>query len=192
MPQAHQKYKTAQECPFHPEKLWQWIPGFEQRYMVSSCGDIRMHLSFCGRGMYICDPPRVLRQIVHKKNGYVTIQFQTQKQRQAFYVHRLTLQAFTGDAPEAMECGHLDGNRQHNHLSNLAWVTRKENLSHCHQHGTCHCGEGNPMAKLTHEQVQAIRLAAAQGERQWEIGERYGIRQDTVSLIVNRINWAHS
>lgn len=52
-------------------------------------------------------------------------------------------------------------------------------------------GEANPMARLAADDVVAIRLAYAAGERQHVLAERYGVAITTISAIVTRKNWAH-
>jgi len=209
MPHVRQKYKTMhEECPLHPDKAWRWLPGFEDRLMVSSCGDIRMHKSYGGQGEYVCDPPRILCQ-TYQKNRYKSIQIQTQRTRCRFYVHRLVLFTFCPDPAPGMEVAHLDGTRDNNHLSNLRWVTRKENALHRHQHGTCPCHleranveqlrqrsqyyrHSTPTnAKLTPRVVLAVRKAVANGERQASVARRLHLNRRTVSDIVLRKIWVH-
>lgn len=45
------------------------------------------------------------------------------------------------------------------------------------------------MAKLTSENVDAIRAACAAGERQSDVGKRFGIHQSHVSRLVRQENW---
>lgn len=44
------------------------------------------------------------------------------------YVHVLVLRAFVGPCPEGLEGLHWDDVKLNNHLSNLRWGTRRENL----------------------------------------------------------------
>lgn len=43
-------------------------------------------------------------------------------------IHRLVLEAFIGPCPDGMEALHFDDVKSHNHLGNLRWGTRSENL----------------------------------------------------------------
>lgn len=54
------------------------------------------------------------------------------------------------------------------------------------RHARSTCG-----AKLTAEQVQALRDAFAAGERQVDLAARYGISQSATSAIILHSSWAH-
>lgn len=47
------------------------------------------------------------------------------------YVHRIVAETFIGPAPTPQhEVNHKDLNKLNNHVSNLEWVTRQENVDH--------------------------------------------------------------
>jgi hypothetical protein len=45
------------------------------------------------------------------------------------FVHKLVLEAFVGTAPEGHECCHWDDDPSNNHLGNLRWGTRTDNMA---------------------------------------------------------------
>jgi len=49
-------------------------------------------------------------------------------------------------------------------------------------------GEKCPWSKVTEDDVRAIRIS---GEDQDTLATRYGLCQQSISLIVRRINWKH-
>jgi hypothetical protein len=186
MPQSRQKYKTRYkatlECALHPDKTWQWLPHFEGRFMVSSCGDVRMHQSFNSYGMYTLKQPRMLRQIP-LKNKYMTIHIQTNRVRVMYYVHRLVLYAFHGNPPPDHEAGHLDGTRINNHLDNLQWITRKENANHKREHGTLLCGDKHPTTKIPDAEIPVILKALAQRTPRDRLAVHYGVSVSAIDMI---------
>lgn len=66
---------------------------------------------------------------IEDKDGYLRVHLYNPTKNH--YVHRLVALAFLGEPKENQtEVHHIDGNRKNNQLSNLQWVTRKENDSH--------------------------------------------------------------
>lgn len=53
------------------------------------------------------------------------------------------------------------------------------------------CGEANNFHKLTTAQVIAIRKAYADGARQVDLAQQFGVGQPHISDVVLRIAWAH-
>lgn len=190
MPHVRTKYKLTPECPLHPEKEWRWIPGFEGRFMVSTCGDVRMHQSYNGCGLYTLQEPRILHQ-TRLKNRYMTVHIQTERKRRHYYVHRLVLLTFHGEAPPKHEGAHLDGTRTNNHLLNLRWVTTQENSAHTHRHGTCKCGERHPHAKLTNAIAEDIRDRVAQHADRKVLAQKYNVCTATIDGIIAGRLWAY-
>ena len=52
-------------------------------------------------------------------------------------------------------------------------------------------GEKNGMARLTAQQVRAIRSAAARGTTQAELGAKYGVSSVAIHYVVTRQTWRH-
>lgn len=64
-------------------------------------------------------------------NGYERITLlNTNSENVSVLVHRLVAAAFLGECPDAHEVNHIDGNKKHNHVSNLEYVTHRENIAH--------------------------------------------------------------
>jgi hypothetical protein len=106
-----------------------------------------------------------------------------------FFLHRLILQAFVGPCPEGMQCCHWDGDKSNCAVSNLRWDTPKANAADRVRHGTDFRGQRSPNAKLTNEQVQAIRQE--RGLSWKELASKYGISKSAIMMILTRRNWKH-
>ena len=103
-------------------------------------------------------------------------------------VHKLVLEAFVGPCPDGLECCHNDGNSFNNHIDNLRWDTHKSNIHDRIKHGTSNRGELCGTAKLTLDQVRAIRN---DNRLQRLIAADYGIAESMVSRIKNGKRWQH-
>lgn len=123
-------------------------------------------------------PQRVCRSYTDQ-DGYRRIELRRDGVARKFYVHDLLLSAFVGPCPDGMLARHLDGTRANNTPGNLEWATPKDNQNDRVRHGTHSRGERNPNAKLTNEQVAAIRQLVAGGTTltQVEIGRMFGVQQ---------------
>lgn len=65
-----------------------------------------------------------------KQNGYMQINlFTSDGRRKKELVHRLVALTFIPNKEGLPEVNHIDGVRDNNALSNLEWVTRKENVN---------------------------------------------------------------
>ena len=83
------------------------------------------------------------------------------------------------------------GRRVHGNTSVTAVRGDEWQRSHAATHVIARPGEANHAARLTADDVRAIRQRAAAGEIQEALGLEFGISQVHVSRIVARKNWRH-
>lgn len=156
---------------------WRNVVGFEGIYEVSSHGNVRSVKS--GQ----------LKKITEdKKTNRPFLNLWKNNKQNVVRVHKLVLEAFVGLCPEGLECCHNDGNSFNNHISNLRWDTHKSNIHDRITHGTSNRGERCGTAKLTLEQVNAIRKDT---RLQRLIAADYGIAESMISRIKNGKRWQH-
>lgn len=80
-------------------------------------------------GRIMKNSTRKLMKPSKKPNGYMQINlFTGDGRRKKEYVHRLVALTFLPNEDGLPEVNHRDGVRDNNSLSNLEWVTRKENV----------------------------------------------------------------
>ena len=107
-------------------------------------------------------------------------------------VHRLVLRAFVGEAPANQpECRHLDGDPTNNHLGNLAWGSRQDNVDDQKRHGTINAGRRNGRAKLTASSVLAIHDLRASGWNVPQLADLFKIGKTTVDHVIKGDTWRH-
>ena len=169
------------------KEIWKDVPEFEG-YQVSDLGRVRSCRPINGIGP-LKDTYRLAKS--HKdRNNYNRLGLRQNGKQVKMFVHRLVLETFAGPCPDGTESRHLDGNKDHNTLDNLAWGTPIENRHDMIRHGTHNSGEDHPMTNLTVEQVKEIKSLLKEGklyERQ--IGEMFNISRDVVSKIKQGKNW---
>ena len=66
---------------------------------------------------------------------YLAVTGMVNGKQKHFYVHRLIGNAFIPNPESKPQINHIDGNGQNNHVSNLQWVTAKENIQHAYDNG---------------------------------------------------------
>lgn len=132
-------------------KKWKKVP-FDHNYEVSSRGRVRSvdrTISKKGQGTARLKG-RVLKPWVGS-SGYEQVYLSN---RNAWMVHHLVLEAFSGPRPEGQEVRHLNGNRLDNSAGNLEWASHLVNMRDRRTHGTwykgmkTHCPRGHLMSGL--------------------------------------------
>lgn len=136
---------------------------------------------------------RKLRQ--HENaHGYLTTkvfdpEYCAWKQRR---VHRLVAETYIDNKESKPEINHKDGNKQNNNVSNLEWVTSKENKTHAWRKGLYKdIGEVHFSSNLSNEQVHEMCRMMQEGFRNKEISEYFNLHKDRVSEIRSGNKWGH-
>ena len=156
---------------------WRDVVGFEGLYKVSNFGRIQT-----------VKTGKIKEQTISKADNRPYLSLWKNNKIKVCRPHKLVMEAFVSLRPEGLECCHNDGNPQNNHLSNLRWDTPKNNHADKVKHGTTNRGEQCGTAKLTLEQVRAIRQDT---RLQRIIAAEYGVKDNTISRIKSFKRWAH-
>lgn len=123
------------------------------------------------------------------KDGYKRVQLILEDGIKRLYVHRIVCEAFHGPPPTIKSvCRHLDGNKNNNHYTNLAWGTQKDNVHDAIAHGTHIRGERVHTSKLVEQDIIAIRQSPLSKKT---IAEIYGVCLRTIQQICSRGRWKH-
>jgi len=156
---------------------WRDVVGFEGLYKVSNFGRIQT-----------VKTGKIKEQTISKSDNRPYLSLWKNNKIKVCRPHKLVMEAFVSLRPEGLECCHNDGNPQNNHWSNLRWDTPKNNHADKVKHGTTNRGEQCGTAKLTLEQVRAIRQDT---RLQRIIAAEYGVKDNTISRIKSFKRWAH-
>ena len=155
---------------------WRPVVGFESLYEVSNLGAIRSLRSGALKASH-ANARGYMHTTLHERGG------------RNVYVPRAVLESFAGPCPDGMEACHWNGVRGDNTLINLRWDTSKRNHADRLTHGTHTRGERNAKAKLTADDVSAIRNAVAGGGSQAAIARQFGVSKHAVNDIIHRRTW---
>lgn len=181
---------------------WRDVPGYEGKYQVSNFGNVKT----------------LTRTVTEHRRSYtrqgkiLNKYYSGRKDRTAKYykvklyngdrtfksvpVHRLVAEIFIGNPNNYAEINHIDGNPKNNHVSNLEFCTKEQNVKHAYDTGLKrkenYVGEACTFSKLTKEQVLSIRKEYAEGNVfQTTLGIKYNTTTTNINSIVNRNTWKH-
>ena len=101
-----------------PYTMEEWKHAIES-YEISNYGNCRRK---CFNGLYI----EITGTIQNR--GYKYFQLQRFGKRINYLFHHLVAEAFLGERPNNLVIDHIDRNKLNNHVSNLRYVTQKENM----------------------------------------------------------------
>ena len=110
-------------------------------------------------------------------------------------VHRLILLTFKPIAnPHLYDVNHKNGDKLDNHLENLEWCTRSENVLHAYRTGLekKQLGEKHHAHKLSQEAVKHIRATYKRYDRECgaaALARLYGVDKSTVQAVINNETW---
>lgn len=149
----------ANDRPNLPGEIWKPAVGYEGRYEVSNMG------------RFWSVRAKVFPKAQVTEKGYLRVGIISDDGHQCSKsIHSMVLTAFVGPRPNGLQTAHLDGNPSNNRLSNLAWVTPKENCSHKKLHGTHRTGAAHWGIKLTDADVDELRRLRREGWTWKELG----------------------
>lgn len=132
-------------------------------YMAGSDGKVYSRTQYKGFGKKVYVDWYPLKGHETTK-GYVSVSMCHENKKVTKNVHRLICEAFHGPpAQKRLQTRHLDGDRQNNVPTNLAWGTQQENWQDRIAHGRGMSGEKHHAAKFTDLEREHIRWAIQKG-----------------------------
>lgn len=158
---------------------WRPIENYEGYYEVSNEGRVRN-----ARTGYI------MKKRLNV-DGYVKATLTINYKAKDFGVHRLVAKAFIPNKENKETVNHIDGNKENNHISNLEWLDRHEQLEHAYKLGLKKPDRGcnNCNSTLTEEQVRFIREHYIPRSKEWgtvALGKMFNLNNATIGDIVRR------
>jgi hypothetical protein len=161
------------------DEKWMNVAGFEEYYTISNHGRVRN-----SKGDMI--NPRDC-------GGYrIVTLYGDNRMTVTVMVHELVAGMFIDGYNDDLEVNHKNGIKNDNHVDNLEWVTRSENMVHAFRNGLINPakGETHYSAKLCEVDVIKIKSLADKYSRK-ELGAIYNVHPTSISSIILRKTWKH-
>ncbi len=168
------------------------IVGYEGFYSVTECGKVFTH-----RRNKFMSPGS------SGGGRYMSVTLTRDGTPKGFLVHRLVALAFIENPLNKLEVNHMDGDRLNNHVSNLEWCTRMENVHHAMDMGLKPMPPAHTLfrkgddprrqlkSKLTDDQVVEIRQRWDDGENYREIARDYPVDESNIRKCCTRQYYAN-
>ncbi|MFU2205254.1 HNH endonuclease [Streptococcus suis] len=179
------------------EEIWRDSLEFPEVLIVSNLGNVatKDRIITYRNGKQVFYKGHLLSKTLDKQ-GYERITLSIQNRCITRKVHRLVAEVFCSRRLEQVEVNHINGIKNDNRISNLEWVTRKENVAHAletklfipakNTSKVNMSGENNPSAKLSDKEVDTIRRMRKSGVKLRELSELFGVSIPYLSLLCNQ------
>lgn len=153
------------------EEIWKELDDLPN-YEISNMGRLRNKNTL-----------RILKTRVSKL-GYehITITYGGEKYFRA--IHRLVAKAFLINPDNKPEVNHIDENKLNNHVSNLEWMTKSENINH----GTRNERVAKSVSKTLSIPIIAISIKTGKSQEFYgsrECARQLGLHHGNITLVLN-------
>lgn len=165
--------------PCCSDERWAPVPGFEDKYEVSSCGRVwsipRFHIAKNGV------QKRCGGKLLRVRRGSAW-QFLPGMGTPPVNVGRQVLELFSGEAAEGREA-FTEAEEPGPHLFNLKWHTRSDTVQAAVTRGTRVIGDNHPWSKLSEAQVEKIKTMLRNHIEVSEISNIFGVSSGYIRRI---------
>lgn len=155
------------------------VVGYEGSYTVREDGYIySLKRRHCRGG--------VVREWIGKV-GYPIVYLCRGHKAKTVKVHRILAMAFIPNPDNKPQVNHKDGDKLNYSLTNLEWVTGKENIIHAHKIGLTIHKRGHEAldTKLnTSQRDEIAKLYACQNISQVELAKMFNVSQSLISIAL--------
>jgi len=170
-------------------EIWKPVVGWEEMYLVSNFGRIySLDRRVGGPSLEGRVVKGRLRKFLNVR-GYFSVNLIDSKTKKSTRngVHVFVAQSFIPNPYNKPCVNHIDGNKQNNHVSNLEWVTYKENAQHAYKIGL----KKPTIITDAHKQILRTRAKERQSLRKWITNNKDKAKENALRaslLQVKKVN----
>jgi uncharacterized cupredoxin-like copper-binding protein len=107
-------------------------------------------------------------------------------------VHRVVAELYIPNPDNKSDVNHKDGNKSNNSVSNLEWLTHKENMEHAKINNLMIKGENHPKCKLNKKQVEYIKINYIPGHKEYgmrALARKFNVSKQPIHDIIYNKTW---
>lgn len=173
---------------------WKKIEKFNYEYEISSYGRIRSveNVIVRGNGWKYTRKSKILKPSA--SGGYLRGAVCVNKKMIPYNIHRLVALAFIPNNENKAEVNHIDGNKLNNHVENLEWCTRQENIEHCILNKLQKPFKGEEIGNSKLFEFQVIEIRNKFKPRVYsraKLAKEYNVSEATIKDILYKRTWIH-
>jgi len=111
-------------------EIWKHIEKLDNQYAVSTFGRVKSVNAVITKsnGCTYTRKSKIIKPQL--RDGYLRVRISLNGVKSTHSVHRLVAEAWIDNPKCKSEVNHIDEDKSNNHISNLEWVTAKENVRH--------------------------------------------------------------
>lgn len=119
------------------KEKWSPIKEYEGYYAVSNFGNVKsVERKVKNRNGYRIVKERILKPSISNK-GYYLVTLSKNGKLHTFAIHKMVMEHFNRCAFDYEVINHIDHNKLNNNISNLEYITQKENVKDAWNNGLC-------------------------------------------------------
>lgn len=177
------------------KEIWKPVKHYESYYEVSNKGNIRSieRIVVLPTHQYL-KRQKIIKQFKDRRGYFHVKLYNGFGECKSLTTHRIVALTFIDNPEGLIEVNHIDHNKHNNHVDNLEWITRSDNIKHSyiHRDPKTYKGSGNKNAKLTEEQVKNIRKEYKNNKITYkELAYKNNVGVTLIGYIVNNKVWKH-
>lgn len=174
-------------------EIWEDIENYEGYYQVSNLGRVKS-LSrswYNWHGNLQTKKENYLKGLVDS-DGYLNVSLSKNNITAKAKIHRLVAMAFIPNPENKLQVNHKKGIKSDNRVSEIEWVTGKENVNNAAVNNLLVKGNNHPNTTLTHIHVKTIRDLFATGKyTKTKLAHIFSISISGCAFIIKRKVWKH-